>query len=232
MENEGFKPLVNDEVMSAYAPQYPIRQPCSLVVSELGAAERLALAYAPGRMRARYAALLGFDAVLARSALSTADPLMTQLKLAWWRDACGRLAPTGHPVLAALAAEWNSGVEPLVELVDAWEQAAVGEDRLHVGGVALASARSAAITACAGAPVDPGQVQFWTMSMLAAFSGGVVARERAETRAVAALPRRRALRPVAVLEGLARRAARQGRTMLLGDRLSPMAAIRLGIFGR
>ena len=58
----------------------------------------------------------------------------------------------------------------------------------------------------------------------------VLDQERGAARAEGQLPA--ALRPLAVIEGLARRSLRAGGGPMLGDRLSPLVALRLGLFGR
>lgn len=237
MANEAFKAKVKLEVIFAMAPAHLIHRAEVSVIAMPGEAERLAIAYAPARLRPRFAALLAFDSVLGRIALAAREPLPAQLKLAWWREACARLPEAReHPVLAALAASWTADPAPLVALVDAWEEIAVAEPRFADAGDAVARARGVTLALCAGEDEAPAHAaaRVWTLATLAEHAPD--AAQRARMRAVARLvpPRRlpRALRPLAVLDGLARRALAADRARLLGDRWSPLAAVRLGIFGR
>ena len=205
-----------------------------LLLSELGAAERLAAAYAPSKARARWHAVLALDASLARAALSPSETMAAQLRLAWWRDAFGRQDMSReHPVLVALGEIWTGSRSPLSDLVDAWEGVALDGSRGTDCAAELARARTAALAGEADDAATNAAL-CWTLASLAPHAGddGERGRMLAEALAIPALPLARDLRPLAVLAGLARRSARQGGGELLGDRLSALAAIRLGIFGR
>ncbi|MEL0251854.1 MAG: hypothetical protein VW935_07885, partial [Novosphingobium sp.] len=108
---------------------------------------RLALIYAPVSARNAWAALLVLDRRLAEAAPSGREPLMIQIRLAWWRDRLqedSEAWPSSEPVLQALKA-WNGQHKVLVRLVDGWESAVIGED----GGVDLRAARIEAYIALA-----------------------------------------------------------------------------------
>ncbi len=109
--------------------------------------ERLAIAYAPRALRPAWTGLLALDRRLADAARAGREPIMIQLRLAWWRDRLAEKAadrPRGEPLLAALVA-WDDERAALGALVDGWEAQVVGED----GGVALDQARAGAIVALA-----------------------------------------------------------------------------------
>jgi phytoene synthase len=87
----------------------------------------LALAYVPARRRAAVEALWRLDAALA-SVLSTGrEPLISQIRLAWWREALEKLdaAPApAEPVLQALAAHVlpaGIGGTELAAMAPPWE---------------------------------------------------------------------------------------------------------------
>jgi phytoene synthase len=86
---------------------------------------RLALAYAPLRVRASFAVLLRLDDRLANIVANVTEPLIGQMKLAWWRDAINAAAgerPKGEPLLSGLFALDDPMVnDAAVRLVDAWE---------------------------------------------------------------------------------------------------------------
>ena len=48
---------------------------------------RLALAYCPAGIRPGFALLLRFDERIAGIAMKQGEPMVAQLKLAWWREA-------------------------------------------------------------------------------------------------------------------------------------------------
>ncbi len=92
---------------------------------------RLALAYAP---RAAHNATLGLFALdhrLSGIVRGAREPMLAQLKLAWWRD---RLLspphawPSGEPLLAALTG-WGEHAAGLVGLVDGWEAVLLDEQQ-------------------------------------------------------------------------------------------------------
>ena len=72
--------------------------------------------------RPAMAALWGFAARLTRLLLDAREPLIGQIKLAWWRDMAAMIAndpaalPKGEPLLAELQASWagRSGLDALV----------------------------------------------------------------------------------------------------------------------
>jgi phytoene synthase len=148
--------------------------------------ERLAIAYAPRRVRQAWTGLLALDRRLADAARPGRDSIMIQLRLAWWRDRLAEPAsawPRGEPLLALLVV-WDGERAALGALVDGWEAQVVGED----GGVALDQARAGAILAVA--------------RMAGVFASPEVAAgaaDWAEGRALTAtLPR--ALRPLVLLQ--------------------------------
>ena len=74
---------------------------------------RLALAYVPAAVRPAVAALWRLDVAFAAILATGTQPLISQLRLAWWREALERLdsaPPPAEPVLQALAAQVLSKV--------------------------------------------------------------------------------------------------------------------------
>lgn len=208
------------------------------LLQELGEAERLALTYAPRAVRAPLVAAFALDAALHRAALVKSEPALAQIRLAWWRDACARLPNAAdHPVLAALGDSWPGDTQRLHALVDAWEGFAVAEAERLGAAEDLAEARAGVLALAARQPVSAGVLaasRCWTLAGLSAHALSDTGRAAMEERARLGRPMRlpRALRPLAILGGLGRRSAAVGAGALLGDRLSPIAALRLGILGR
>ncbi|HEY0028257.1 MAG TPA: squalene/phytoene synthase family protein [Allosphingosinicella sp.] len=77
-------------------------------MAELDPDRILALSYIPARVRPAVEALWQLDAALAAVLTGGRDPLLSQIKLAWWRDALEQLdtggRPPAEPVLEAVAA--------------------------------------------------------------------------------------------------------------------------------
>ncbi|WP_298194633.1 hypothetical protein [Novosphingobium sp.] len=185
---------------------------------ELSPPERLAVLYAPRAAQALWEGFLLLDRRLADAAREGRDPLMIQLRLAWWRDRFDQAAsewPQGEPLLALLRA-WDGELPALRALVDGWEARIVGDD----GGAELGRARVEAVCALARlSGVRPDE----TVRRAAAEWLGL---EPAGARAPI-LPGR--LRPLVILRGMALReaAGRPG-----GPFRDFLAILRLGLIGR
>ena len=208
-------------------------------LDELPAAQRLALAYAPAAARRPTLALLALDARLGAVLRRKGEPLLGQMKLAWWRD---RLAaapdswPMGEGVLDLLR-EWREPAA-LAALVAGWE-ALFGErlDAAAIGEFARGRAESfAALAAELGTDPRPAEAcaRLWALGDLAANLSDPGERRTVVDSAagLAPPPLPRALRPLAVLAGLAQRALARGGAPLLDGPKGTLLAVRLGIAGR
>lgn len=206
----------------------------SLLRETLPPLHRLAIAYAPAPLRMPTLALLALDARLAATVRSAREPVLAQLRLAWWRERLNEDAshwPKGEPLLAALAS-WRGEHGGLAALVDGWEalcgEAPHGAANLtalidargeaFAALAALAGDRSAADDVCAAA-------RDWAAKDMAARFAhpddlGAL-RSIGGKGAAARLPR--SLRPLAVLRG-----AEGGKQ----DVLTFAKAVRLGLLGR
>ena len=179
-------------------------------VSDLPIERRLALAYAPARTRELWLGLFVFDQRLGAVVAGQREPVLAQIKLAWWREELAKLAPLrarGEPVLALLDA-WGDHAAGLAPLVDSWE--------MLLGDTALTAAVAEQIAAQRGA----------ALADLAALTGTSELAAPHDWRAIK-LPRD--LRPLAVLYGLARHSRGQG-ALLAGPRAG-LRAVRLGMLG-
>lgn len=94
--------------------------------------QRLAIVYAPKALQPLLSLLLEFDARFADIVARSTEPLIGQMKLAWWRDAIAARAgarPKGEPLMAQLDAVSGMELAPaLSQLVDAWELLLIGDD--------------------------------------------------------------------------------------------------------
>lgn len=95
------------------------------IANGLSPPHRLAVAYAPAAVREGFSLLLALDARLAQLVANASEPLIGQMKLAWWRDAIAMeqgKRPKGEPLLAQLAMlDERDVAAAMLRLVDAWE---------------------------------------------------------------------------------------------------------------
>ncbi len=203
---------------------------------------RLALAYAPPSARLQTLALLALDQRLAGLLRHSREPMMAQIRLAWWRETLERDAaewPEGEPLLAALRS-WNGGHRALVALVDGWE-ALTGEaplapealEEMVDGRAAAFAGLAAALGREAEAEAARALGRRWALADLATKLNhpgeSVVVRRLAQAEQGRSVRVSRALRALAVLEGLARdNLASGGR----GSARTVLKAMRIGLLGR
>lgn len=211
------------------------------LIETLPPPQRLALAYAPRRLRGATLGLLALDAHLAALVRRTREPLLGQARLAWWRERLEEPAerrPHGDPLLDLLAV-WQGHEAGLIALVDGWEHL-LGPALDGLAISAFAEGRAAAFGALAGLAGESDEAgvagKRWALADLAAHLGNPEEKARALDAAAAlgrrAIPLSRALRPLAVLDGLARRSLANGGAPLAHGPLAALAALRLGIVGR
>jgi len=207
---------------------------------------RIALAWSPPRLRARLGTALALDRRLARIAMRTREPMLGQMRLAWWREALSKpLAdrPRGDLVLDSAGQHWAGREAGLIALVDGWEVLVsapqIGADEAE----AFARQRAAffallpdeaAMPAMAEAVAAAARV--WALADAAAAVSDPAERAVliAAGQAAAARPARlpAALRGLAVLAALGRRALARGGRPLMEGRAAALSALRGAIFLR
>ena len=103
-------------------------------VLELAPPARLAIAYAPSNIRSAFALLLQIDNRFAEILRNAREPMIAQIKMAWWREAFASAAdarPKGEPLLQALnEAGDRIPLSALEALASAWE-ALLGSERFN-----------------------------------------------------------------------------------------------------
>ncbi|MDK2761195.1 MAG: hypothetical protein KYX64_07525 [Sphingopyxis sp.] len=95
------------------------------------------LVFVPHARRAAMAALWALAARLTKLLIDAREPLIGQIKLAWWRDMVALIAtdpdalPRGEPLLAALQTSWagQAGLDGLVDAAEAMLLADTDDDR-------------------------------------------------------------------------------------------------------
>lgn len=212
------------------------------LLETLPAIQRLALSYAPKASGPALLGLLALDARMALIVRSAQEPMLAQLRLTWWREhlageAGGR--PKGEPLLELLE-RWPGSTDKLAGLAAGWE-ALTGEAPLPATAFeTLAEARAAAFAALGRDPQDAAVAERMGRNWALADIAANLSRpdERATALALAKAqdwrrePLSRALRPLAVLHGLARRDVAGGLTGQPISMSSFATAVRIGLLGR
>lgn len=209
--------------------------------NELAPFQRLALAYAPAASRDAWLAVLALDSRLAGVVRSGREPLLTQIRLAWWRERLTEGAPSveGEPLLRTLHQTFGDDRRALSSLVDAWEQM-TGEGPLDADlleGMAEARADAVALVAASTGADQPEARRLarnWALADLAGHLSHpderavAVALARQQDWRAARMPR--TMRPLVVLHGLARSGLGRPDHAPPGA-LALLRAMRLGILG-
>ena len=181
--------------------------------------QRVLLA-AAGAMRDRASCLFVLDNVCAQVARMVHEPLMAQIRLAWWRDglqADTALAQHRSPEMDALRAlSGFDHVRPhLIAMVDGWEALILfdGSDT-DAMLTAFARGRGGGLFAAFGTAVDTeASGAVWALWDLAGHLGDEALAERAVAlaREMATGPRVPLPRMLAMMAGVARSDVRRGR---------------------
>ncbi|GAB5347521.1 hypothetical protein [Alteriqipengyuania sp. 357] len=206
----------------------------------------LALAYARRTDRPVFEDLFALDRRLADAVRQASEPIIAQLKLAWWRDRFAQDRtdwPRGEPLLARMA-QWDADVAQLGELVDGWEallaEGPLGKEAIAAFGRGRAKAWAVAAQALGqrGASPTDHAALLWSSADLAQHcsspedAGRVRTLARKQTLSERPGPRLpRTLRPFAVLGALGGRSL-AGERPILGGPGDFLAAVRAGMLGR
>jgi len=203
---------------------------------------RLALSYAPARTRDHWLTALAFDARLGAALRQASEPVMAQLRMAWWRDRLGEdagAASAREPLLARLRL-WPEAGKGLISLVDGWEalleEAPISTEAIEAfvaGRVALIGALGRAL-----ASEGPGYALLareWALADLMVHLRDGEERDRVRRLLEELTGKRprteRGLRPLAILAALSRLAARKGQVRVLESPSALFLAMKVGIFG-
>ncbi|MEL7689712.1 hypothetical protein [Citromicrobium bathyomarinum] len=206
---------------------------------------QLALAYARASDRPLFEALFALDRRLADAVRQASEPIIAQMKLAWWRDRFAQDRaewPKGEPLLERLAG-WSADVSRLGPLVDGWEallqEGPLNDEAIAAFGEGHAMAWSVAAKAVGQGEGSPRCVALlWAYADLAAHCSSpedaqrvreVARKEGLLDQAPPHLPR--PLRTLGVMGALARRSLRSGRPILSGGG-DFLAGVRTGMLGR
>lgn len=204
----------------------------------------LALAWSGPTLRAALSIALQLDRRLARIVGRTQEPMLGQMRLAWWREALGKPVaerPRGDAVLDATGDHWQGHEAALIAMVDGWEVMVTAErlgpdeaERFGVQRGAFFAALPGAQASGALAERLAAAGRCWALADAAASVSDAAERkvlvEAGLARPAPAVRIPRALGGLAVLETLARRALRRGGRPLMEGRGAPLAALGAAIF--
>lgn len=207
--------------------------------------QRLAIAYTPVPMRPALSSLFALDRRLGQIVARTSEPMLGQMRLAWWRDMLGKPAPsrpTGDIVLDALSRHWAGREGALIAMVEAWEVLLTSETLADEQIRAFGQGRGAPFSALssAGGPVARDRVAaaafHWAIADAAAHASDAAERQalvsQGLSRAGVSGTIEPGLRGLALLQALALRALRRGGRPLLEGRGAALVALRAGLLGR
>lgn len=198
----------------------------------------LVLAYSNDRLSVPLRDLIAFDFRLEMVFTQVNEPALAQIRLAWWRDQFNRVIADHQrsppdPLLASLTQSWRGEYQALINLIDGWESLLVGppEDTLSLSSFENANASAfsslASIAEREQAATDAAMHgRLWGRAKLLQLG---LERSSGFEMPLPRIPR--TLRSLFIIGGLSRRAIFKGGQPLLGDRFSPIVAMRLGLLG-
>lgn len=204
----------------------------------------LALAWSGAKVRGPLSIALQLDRRLSRIVARTHEPMLGQMRLAWWRDALGKPVierPRGDAVLDGIGALWAGREAALVAMVDGWE-VLLTADQLGAQEIdTFAAGRGAffAVLADAAAGPDLHERLGWAGRCWALADAAAGISDQTERAALVAAGRAAAggvgrfpgeLRGLAVLAALSRRALERGGRPLMEGRSAPLTVLRAAIF--
>lgn len=203
---------------------------------------RISLAWQPAARRLALQCVYALDARMGGVVANAREPMLAQIRLAWWRDRLNEPAdrrPAGEPLLTMIGEGWVGREPALVPLVDAWEALLCDTDPQDGTIAAFADGRGHALAAFAQGCGDTGigaalAGRRWALADLASRMGETPARDAARKLARTMPDTRRfsrSLRGLAVLDALAARALSRGQQMTV-DRSAALLAWRVGMTGR
>ena len=207
---------------------------------------RIALAYCAADRREQVMLALALDQRLGQLVARTSEPMLGQIRLAWWREALQQAPaqrPQGDAVLDGISQGWLGPAAPLIALVDGWEHMLREEALSRDAALACSAARADALLAASDlAPGARGHDaarcagMIWALADLAAKISSpderalLIDTARAISAPTTRLPAK--ARALAVLGALGRRSLRRGGRPLMEGRMAALIAVRAAIFVR
>ncbi|MGY6638316.1 MAG: hypothetical protein ACXIUO_14390 [Erythrobacter sp.] len=205
---------------------------------------QIALAYCTASRREPLQLALALDQRLGQLVARTSEPMLGQMRLAWWREALLQSPaqrPQGDAVLDGISQRWQGQTEPLVALVNGWEHLLGDEPLGKAAALACGNARAGALLAALD--IAPGGRAYeatcaaalvWALADLAAKVSRpderalLIAAGQEVAAPLARLPAQ--ARALAVLGALGRRSLQRGGRDLMDGRTAALTVLRAAIF--
>jgi len=204
----------------------------------------IALSYTPADMRGRMRAFFTLDRRLSQIAAQTTEPMLGQMRMAWWREMLQKPVderPEGDAALDAIGEYWSGAETDLISLVDGWEALIVAQTLDKQALTAFSRGRSAPFTSFLDAGsnaqtqriTDAGAV--WALADAAIRMSDEAERDLCINEALNRAgkgPLATALRGLAILEALAIRSLKTGVKPMMEGRGAALLAFKVGLLGR
>lgn len=204
----------------------------------------LALVWSVPKVRGALSMAFHLDRRLARIVGRTQEPMLGQMRLAWWREALNKPVtqrPRGDAVLDGLGHQWEGREASLVQMVDGWEVLVTAQSLGRAEADVFAAGRGAFFAGLSDAPVSDALLarlaaagRRWALADAAARVSDPAERallvEAGLALTVSGRRLARGLGGLAVLEALAVRALARGGRPLMEGRGASLAALRAAIF--
>lgn len=202
---------------------------------------RLALAWCPAHAKADWQVFLALNARLEAVVRQAREPVLAQIRMAWWRDQLGEdvaRRPASEPLLASLDG-WSDAGTVLTPLVDAWEALLGDVPPGPVQARAFVTGRAQALGSLAGRigadrETAGALAHRWSLAELALILGSVhgewALAELALTPRISVV--RPELCPLLVLERVTVRAALRHDPTALTSPVALAIALRAGLLRR
>jgi len=183
---------------------------------------------------------------LGRILAGTTEPMLGQMRLAWWRETLSKPIgerPTGDEVLDAVGVHWAGRETALIQLVDGWEQLLaeprLGDEHARQFAQGRVEAMKAAFSDKADAWDGRGaQIPAWHWA-LADLATSVSQPKEREMLVALGMDQQRPskklnspFKGIALLGALALRSLEKGGRPLMEGRGASITALRAAIFGR
>ncbi len=206
----------------------------------------LAIAYTPPIMRDALTILLEFDMRLGRIVSATSEPMLGQMRLAWWRDTLGIPVsdrPVGDRVMDGLGRAWCGGEAALIALINGWELMLSEPPLSADAALGYANGRAAGLAALAQMMGGDAEThtnieaagRIWALADAASHVAHDTERAMLlDLAATAPRPGRISapFKGIAVLAALSERSLKSGGAPLMDGRGAALVALRAGLLGR
>ncbi|MGB7408880.1 MAG: hypothetical protein WA908_10270 [Pontixanthobacter sp.] len=218
------------------------------IMDDLPIEQKLAISHATGFHKHALTAFLSLDRRMGQFVSQSKEGMLTQMRIAWWRDQLGKAVegrPNGDATLDAISRQWVGEESALVALVDGWE-ALLSEPPLpDDAALEFASGRAACFAAMVRLNGTDRERDMknashcgavWALADLASRMSDTDERsivlDLAEDQCDGPIKLPYALRSLMVLGSLGRRSIARSGGPLIAGRADIFHIMKIGMFGR